>query len=326
MSETILVTGGAGFIGSHLCESLLSDRHRVLCIDDLSSGRKSNVRKFLDDDRFAFVEGDVRLPIENTLPDRVDPDSIGRIYHLASRASPTDFDAHPKHIATTNATGTRRILDFATAVGARVLYTSTSEVYGDPERHPQSEEYNGNVNPRGPRACYDESKRYGETLTHIYHDEYDVDVRVARLFNTYGPRMCPDDGRVVPTFLRQALCGEDLTVHGDGRQTRSFLYVSDQVRGLRKLMAAPEMAGEVINIGSTTEIEIAELAETIIEMTDSNAGINYQHRPPDDPERRKPDISHAQRSVGWTPRVDLEEGIDRMIPYFERRVASPSDD
>ena len=320
MSETVLVTGGAGFIGSHLCESLLSDGHRVICLDDLSSGRRSNVRELLDDERFTFVEGDVRNPIEETLPGAADADSIDRIYHLASRASPTEFSVYPEHIATTNTTGTRRVLDLAVAVGARVLYASTSEVYGDPEQHPQSEVYNGNVNPVGPRACYDESKRFGETLTRIYHDTYGVDVRVARLFNTYGPRMRPGDGRVVPTFLRQAIRGDDLTVHGDGKQTRSFLYVSDQIRGLQSLMTAPGMASEVVNIGSTTEIEITDLAETIIELTESDADIEFVNRPRDDPQRRKPDISRAQREIGWNPRVGLRDGIERTIPGFERQV------
>lgn len=316
--QTILLTGGAGFIGSHLAESLIDDGHRVICLDNLGSGRIENVRELRDDDRFEFVEGDIRSTIAGTIDDRIDPETIARVYHLASRASPTDFETHPLEIAETNARGTREVLEFARTIGARVLYTSTSEIYGDPEEHPQQETYFGNVDPRGPRACYDESKRYGEMLTAVFHREFDLDVRTARIFNTYGPRMNPTDGRVIPNFLTQALADDDLTVYGDGTQTRSFCYVSDQIAGLRALMDASDAAGEVVNVGSTHEITINELAATVLDVVDSDSDIAYQPLPHEsDPERRRPDISRARDRLGWEPTVDLADGLSRTASYFE---------
>lgn len=313
-----LVAGGAGFIGSHLCDSLLSDGHYVICLDNLGSGRSTNVERFRDNEDFSFVEADAREDLGLVLSDHeVDPSSVDRIYHLASRASPKDFEKHSLDIAETNSRGTRSVLEFARQFECRVLYTSTSEVYGDPTVHPQSESYFGNVNPRGARACYDESKRFGEMLTSIYHRKFDVDVRTARPFNTYGPRMRPDDGRVVSNFLTQALVGTDLTVYGEGSQTRSFLYVSDQVRGLRTIMDAPEISGMVINIGSKDEITIRELAERVIEVTDSESEITLDPLPhEDDPERRQPDISRAKTILDWEPTTSLEEGLRRTASHF----------
>ena len=317
--HTNLVTGGAGFVGSHLCESLHDDGHRVICLDTFGTGRRTNVDALLETDRFDLVVGDVREPIETTLAEEgVDPTTVDRIYHLASRASPDDFETHPIEIAQTNARGTYNVLSFASRVEARALYASTSEIYGDPAVHPQPEAYNGNVNPRGERAPYDVSKRYGEMLTAVFARERGVDVRTARIFNTYGPRMRPDDGRVVPTFLDQALSGRDLTVYGDGSQTRSFLYVSDQVRGLRALMDTPEMAGAVLNVGSTDERPIRELAEVVVEVTDTDAAITHEPLPhEDEPRRRQPDISKARSALGWEPTVDLREGLERTMEAFE---------
>jgi len=318
----ILVTGGAGFVGSHVCESLLSDGCEVVCLDNLGSGRRTNLDVLTPSDGFTFVEADVRDPLGDVLiAGGVDPGSVDRIYHLASRASPDDFESHPLAIAETNARGTRNVLSFARDRDARVLYASTSEVYGDPEVHPQHEGYNGNVDPRGPRAPYDVSKRYGEMLAATFHRKHGVDVRTARIFNTYGPRMRSDDGRVVPTFLSQALSGRDLTVYGDGTQTRSFLYVADQVRGLRRLMAAHDAAGGVVNLGSTDEVTINELAETVLDVTGADAGLTFEPLPHEsDPDRRRPDLSRATTDLRWSPSVDLREGLARTAEHFETVV------
>ena len=317
-----LVTGGAGFIGSNLCESLVSDGRRVVCLDNLGSGRRANVAPMRDADGFLFVDADVRDPLPETLRDHgVDPAAVDEIYHLASRASPPDFESHPFEITWTNSLGTRNVLELAESVDARVLYTSTSEVYGNPEVSPQSETYYGNVNCRGERACYDESKRFGETLATLFAREVGVDVRTARIFNTYGPRMRPDDGRVIPNFLTQALRGEDLTVYGDGTQTRSFLYVDDQIRGLQKLMAAPGLDGEVVNIGGTDEITIETLADAVTDIAEGSIDRRYEPLPhDDDPERRRPDISRAREALDWEPEVDLEEGLSRTLAYFREQL------
>jgi UDP-glucuronate decarboxylase len=319
----MLVTGGAGFIGSNLCESLVSDGRRVVCLDNLGSGRRANVAPMRDDDGFLFVDADVRDPLPEMLRDcGVDPADVGEIYHLASRASPPDFESHPFEIALTNSLGTRNVLELAREVDARVLYTSTSEVYGNPEVSPQSETYHGNVNCRGERACYDESKRFGETLATLFAREEGVDVRTARIFNTYGPRMRPDDGRVIPNFLTQALRGDDLTVYGDGTQTRSFLYVDDQIRGLRKLMATSGLGGEVVNIGGTDEITIETLADIVISLTEDSVGRRYESLPyDDDPERRRPDISRAREALDWEPEVDLKDGLRQTLADFRVELA-----
>lgn len=309
MSEcSSLVAGGAGFLGSHLCESLLDDGHQVYCLDNESSGQSKNLESFRDRDQFSYINGDVC--------DLPDLPSVDEVYHLASRASPKDFKEHPIEIARSNTEGTRNLLEYCVDCGARMLYASTSEVYGDPEEHPQTENYNGNVNIRGPRSCYDESKRFGETLVVAYERKYDIDVRTARIFNTYGPRMRKDDGRVVPTFIRQALNGEDLTVYGDGTQTRSFCFVKDEIRGLRRLMETDGLNGEVVNIGSDNEVTILELAKVILSAIESSSEITHEPLPKDDPERRQPDITRANTLLDWWPKAKLEEGIDQTIQYF----------
>ena len=313
VTERILVTGGAGFLGSHLCERLLSEGNEVICLDDLSSGQRANIERFADDDHFELLEQDVRLP--DSLP-RVDC-----IYHLASRASPEDFTNFPVDIALSNTQGTRRLLDHARACDARMVYASTSEVYGDPEVKPQPETYNGNVNIRGIRGCYDESKRFGETLTVAYRRRYDLDVRTARIFNTYGPRMRPDDGRVVPTFLTQALDGEDLTVYGDGTQTRSFCYVDDLISGLRLLMSVDSLEYGVYNLGDDNEQTILDLAETILDMTDSSSEIVHEPLPEDDPSQRCPDLDRAREELNYEPEYTLRDGLSRTVGYFRKRLA-----
>jgi UDP-glucuronate decarboxylase len=315
----ILVTGGAGFIGSHLCETLLTDGHEVICLDNLSSGDPTNVAHLRSAERFVFLDGDVRDPLEQTV-DRVSRTSVDRIYHLASRASPTDFEDHALDIAWTSAKGTYNALSFAADVDARIIVVSTSEVYGDPEVHPQPETYEGNVDPRGPRAPYDEGNRFAETLAVAFRDEHGVDVRTARPFNTYGPRMHPDDGRVVPTFVSQALRGEDLTVHGDGSQTRSFLYVSDTIRGLVSLMKTDGIGGTVVNIGSEQEWTVLELAELVIDVVGAEVGMTFEPRPEDDPERRQADASRARRLFDWKPSVGLEPGLARTVDAMQDRM------
>jgi UDP-glucuronate decarboxylase len=300
-----LVTGGGGFLGSHLCESLLEDGREVYCVDNFGSGRPKNICHLRNDDWFTLIEDDIRRNL--ALP------PVDEIYHLASRASPADFTEFPVRIALTNTQGTRHMLDHAVATDARMLFASTSEIYGDPEVHPQTEEYTGNVNIRGERGCYDEAKRFGETVTVAYEKEYDLDVRTARIFNTYGPRMRPDDGRVIPTFLSQALSDEDLTVYGDGSQTRSFCYVTDTVAGLRALMETDGLQGEAVNVGRQNELSILELAERILDSVETRSEIVHEQLPADDPERRCPDISKARRLLGWEPTVPLEQGLAETI-------------
>ncbi|WP_193310278.1 UDP-glucuronic acid decarboxylase family protein [Halorubrum halophilum] len=308
MTDTALVAGGGGFVGSHLCDSLLNDDYDVLCIDNFGSGRPRNVEHLLDHPRFTLQEADIRQP--SALP------PVDEIYHLASRASPKDFTDFPVRIALTNTEGTRNLLDHAVASDAKMLFASTSEVYGDPEVHPQPESYTGNVNIRGPRGCYDESKRFGETLTVAYEREYDLDVRTARIFNTYGPRMDPDDGRVIPNFLSQALGDRDLTVYGDGSQTRSFCYVDDMVRGLRALMEARGLQGEVVNLGSDDEITIQELADAVIDVADTDSEIVYRSLPEDDPQRRRPHLGKAREELSYEPSVSLQKGLKRTLDHF----------
>jgi UDP-glucuronate decarboxylase len=311
-----LVAGGAGFLGSHLCESLLADGHEVVCLDNLGSGRRRNLSAFDDHPAFEFVSGDVRdLP---ELPD------VDEVFHLASRASPADFTDRPVEIALTNTAGTRNLLDYCVDRDARMVYASTSEVYGDPEVHPQDESYTGNVNIRGVRGCYDEAKRFGETLTVAYEKRYGIDVRTARIFNTYGPRMRPDDGRVVPTFLGQAMADRDLTVYGDGSQTRSFCYVSDMIEGLRALIETSGLSGRVVNLGRENEITIRTLAERIIDVCDSESEITYQPLPEDDPRRRRPDIDRARSLLDWEPEVGLDEGLRRVRDHLLDRDAEPA--
>lgn len=315
---TSVIFGGSGFLGSHLCTRLLSEGHTVICVDNFSSGSRTNISHIDDEDAFRLVEHDITEPISLD----TDPDEI---YHLASRASPADFGEYPIEIAMSNSVGTKHVLDLAVKSGAKVLIASTSEVYGDPEVHPQTESYNGNVNIRGLRATYDESKRLSEALSVAYHRKHGVDVRTVRIFNTYGPRMRPDDGRVIPNFLTQALNDEPITVHGDGSQTRSFTYVDDLIDGFRSYMQADDLDGEVINIGSQNEITILELAEIVLEAVDTNSEIKHIDRPDDDPERRKPDISRAKELLNWDLSVSLSEGLEETATYFaEQTGAEPN--
>jgi UDP-glucuronate decarboxylase len=318
---TVLVTGGAGFIGSHLLESLLTDGERVVCLDNLSSGVDRNLEPVRDNARFTFVNGDVRADFESLLADAgLSPDRVDRVYHLASRASPVDFEEYALDIAWTSAAGAYNALDFAAAVDARLVLVSTSEVYGQPEVHPQPETYNGNVDPRGPRAPYDEGNRFAETLAVAFEHEQGVDVRTVRPFNTYGSRMRPDDGRVVPTFVRQALCGTDLTIHGDGSQTRSFLHVSDTVRGLRALMATEGLSGTVVNVGSERELSIRDLAACVRSVVENDVGLSSEPRPSQDPDRRQADASRARELLDWEPRVDLETGLELTAAAMRERL------
>jgi UDP-glucuronate decarboxylase len=309
----ILVAGGAGFLGSHLCERLAETGARVTCLDSFLTGRHENLRGLARASNFELVEADLVDP----LPTKVLKGGFDRIYNLACAASPPLYQTDPEHTLLTSVVGTRRLLQLAEASGARLLLSSTSEIYGDPTIHPQVETYWGNVNCTGPRACYDEGKRAAETLCFDYDRLGRAEVRVARIFNTYGPRLSPSDGRVVSNIISQALAGDEITVFGDGSQTRSFCYVTDQVEGLIRLM---EFAGKQpgpINIGNPVELTILELVETILTITLSDSEVVFHPLPVDDPKRRRPDISKAERLLGWTPKVPLEQGLRATIAWFE---------
>jgi UDP-glucuronate decarboxylase len=306
----ILVTGGAGFLGSHLCERLLRDGHEVLCLDNFFTGRKTNVAEFLRDPSFELVRHDIVLPILL---------EVDRIYHLACPASPIHYQYNPVKTIKTNILGTLNMLGIAKRVNARILLASTSEVYGDPAVHPQKEDYWGNVNPIGIRSCYDEGKRAAETLMMDYHRQNRVDIRIMRIFNTYGPRMLADDGRVVSNFIVQALRGEDITVYGKGSQTRSFCYVDDLIDGMIKLMNSENFTGPV-NIGNPDEYTILNFAKKIIGMTGSKSEIVYKPLPSDDPTQRMPDIALASEKLGWRPKVSVDEGLKRTIEYFKKEL------
>ncbi len=305
-----LVTGGSGFIGSHLCDALLSGGTRVLCLDNLFSGSKRNIEAHLQRPDFEFIRHDIVEPILL---------EIDQIYNLACPASPVYYQRNPVKTVKANVIGTLNCLGIAKRVGARILQASTSEVYGDPDVHPQSEDYWGHVNPVGPRSCYDEGKRVAETLMVDYHRQNGVEIRIARIFNTYGPRMSVEDGRVVSNFIVQALRREPITVYGDGSQTRSFCYVSDLVAGLLALMQTPDLF-EPVNLGNPSEISILELAETVRDRIGSGSDIVFSHLPQDDPTQRKPDIALAREKLGWEPRVSLSEGLDRTIAHFDERL------
>lgn len=312
--SSVLVTGGAGFIGSHLCEALLSQGDRVTALDDLSTGRVDNVAHLLADPGFAFVQGDVIDPgVWDRLP------AARRVFHLASPASPNDYQAAPMQTIRTNVVGTLNALGFAQTHHARVLLTSTSEVYGDPAVHPQTEDYWGHVNPVGPRSCYDEGKRCAEALMMAHARQHGTQVRVARLFNTYGPRLRPDDGRVVNTFIACALRGEPLPLHGDGRQTRSFCYVSDTVRGLIALMDNEQTVGP-INLGNPQEVSMRTLAQEVLRLCGGSATVRQMPPRPEDPRCRRPDIGQANRLLGWRPRVSLEQGLRWTIDWFREQI------
>lgn len=308
----ILVTGGAGFVGSHLCQTLLSQGHEVLCLDNFFTGRKQNLTPCLGSNRFEIIRHDITQPFS------VEVDAI---YHLACPASPVHYQHDPIQTIKTSFIGTLNILELAQRLNIPVLFSSTSEVYGDPLEHPQTETYWGHVNPIGIRACYDEGKRAAETLCMDFHRKYNLEIKVARIFNTYGPHMCPQDGRVVSNFIMQALQEKPITLYGDGQQTRSFCYVEDTVAGLIKLMQAP-MQPTPINIGNPNEITIETIAKTILQLTQSRSELTYQPLPQDDPKQRKPDITRARTALHWEPKTDLETGLKHTIKYFKSTVAS----
>jgi nucleoside-diphosphate-sugar epimerase len=303
----IVVTGGAGFIGSHLCSYLLEAGHSVLCVDKIITGSTQNIAHLLNNPDFSFLEHDVTQPFS------CETDAI---FHLASPASPVGYMEHPIETILVNSLGTYRMLEMARQQNAMFLISSTSEIYGDPLVHPQVESYWGNVNPIGPRACYDESKRLGETLTMEYYRQYRTNVRIVRIFNTYGPNSQVDDGRMIPNFITQALKNEPLTIYGDGSKTRSICYVSDLVEGLALAMFHAGTAGEVFNLGNPEEHTVLEFAQTIIRLCNSTSSIQFEPHRVDDPERRRPDITKAQRMLGWQLRVGLEEGLRRTIEWF----------
>lgn len=313
-SPTVLVAGGAGFIGSHLCDTLLQRGSTVVCLDNLFTGSIDNIRPLLNHPNFRFIEHDVRDPIEIE-------EGIDRIYSLACPASPRHYQKDPIGTMKTCVIGTMNMLDLARCKGARVLQASTSEVYGDPEIHPQPESYLGNVNPIGPRACYDEGKRAAETLMFDYHRTHGVEIKVARIFNTYGPRMLENDGRVVSNFIVQALRGEPITIYGPGTQTRSFCFVDDLVRGLQLLMeSTPSITGPC-NLGNPHEVTIEAIAREVLTYTASTSPLRFETLPKDDPKRRKPVIDTAARALGWRPRVALKDGLQATIAYFALRIA-----
>ena len=307
----ILVTGGAGFLGSHLCDRLLADNREVLCVDNYFSGAKQNIQHMLGHPNFDLKRHDVTFPLYV---------EVDQIYHLACPASPVHYQLDPVQTVKTNVHGTINILGLAKRTRARVLQASTSEVYGDPEMHPQAEEYWGRVNPIGPRACYDEGKRCAETLFFDYQRQHGLEIKVARIFNTFGPRMRADDGRVVSNFIVQALRGEPLTIYGDGRQTRSFCYVDDLIDGLLKLMNTPSDFSGPVNLGNPGEFTVGELAEKIIDLAGSKSKLSYHRLPDDDPVQRRPDISLASTALDWQPTVSLEDGLKKTISYFKEFI------
>ena len=312
VQKRVLVTGGAGFLGSHLCERLIRDGHDVLAVDNYFTGRRANFEHLLALPSFEALRHDVTLPLLA---------EVDEIYNLACPASPIHYQFDPVQTVKTSVMGAINMLDLAKRLRVKVLQTSTSEVYGDPDVHPQPEHYRGNVNPIGPRACYDEGKRCAETLFFDYHRQHNVAIKVVRIFNTYGPRMHPNDGRVVSNFIVQALTGEDITLYGDGAQTRSFCYVEDMVDGLVRMMDSPDGVTGPINLGCPDEIPMRGLAETIIALTGSRSKLAFRPLPQDDPRQRQPDITKARQILGWRPFVRLEDGLMQTIRYFDRLLS-----
>lgn len=309
----VLVTGGAGFLGSHLCERLLRDGHDVLCVDNFYTGSKLNVAHLLDSPRFELLRHDVTFPLYV---------EVDQIYNLACPASPIHYQRDPVQTTKTSVHGAINMLGLAKRTHARILQASTSEVYGDPEEHPQTESYWGRVNPIGIRSCYDEGKRCAETLFFDYWRQHRLEIKVVRIFNTYGPRMHPNDGRVVSNFIVQALRGEPITIFGDGSQTRSFCYVDDLIDGMVRMMATPAEITGPVNVGNPMDSTIRELAETILRLTDSSSELRFMALPGDDPRQRKPDISVAREVLKWAPSIALEDGLARTIDYFRSHLAS----
>ena len=310
--KTILVTGGAGFLGSHLCDRLLAQGHHVICLDSFLTGGRDNLLHLKNERNFSLIEQDVIDPLSL--------EHVDQIYNLACPASPVHYQHDPIHTMKTSVIGAMNVLELARKTGARIFQASTSEVYGDPLIHPQTEAYLGNVNTIGPRACYDEGKRAAETLFFDYHRRYGVEIKVVRIFNTYGPRMAANDGRVVSNFIVQALCGEDLTIYGDGSQTRSFCYVDDLVEGFLRLMGSGPETLEPVNLGNPGEFTMLELATQVLRLTGSSSKLSFQELPQDDPKQRRPDITRAREVLGWSPTVNLETGLERTVTYFRERL------
>ena len=309
MNQRILVTGGAGFLGSHLCDRLIKDGHDVLCLDNFFTGSKQNIAHLIGNPNFELMRHDVTYPLSV---------EVDQIFNLACPASPIHYQLDPVQTTKTSVHGAINMLDLALRLKARVFQASTSEVYGDPEQHPQQESYWGRVNPIGPRSCYDEGKRCAETLYFDYHRQYNLDIKVVRIFNTYGPRMHPNDGRVVSNFIVQALKGEDITMYGTGSQTRSFCYVDDLIEGFVRMMATEKGVTGPINLGNPGEFTMLELAEKVIQLTGSKSKLVFMPLPTDDPKQRQPDITLAQENLGWEPKVDLEDGLKETVNYFKK--------
>lgn len=310
--KRILVTGGGGFVGSHLCERLLRDRNYVICLDDFYTGSRQNIIGLIDNPNFKLVEHDVRAPF--------DEERVDEIFHLACPASPVHYQENAVKTLETSVLGSINVLKLALKYNAKVLLTSTSEIYGDPLVHPQPESYWGNVNPTGIRSCYDEGKRCAETLFTDYHRQFGVRTKIVRIFNTYGPRMQCNDGRVISNFIIQALQNKDITLYGDGKQTRSFQYVDDLIEGLIKMMQTDDSVSYPVNIGNTQEVTMIDLAKRILSLTGSKSAITIHEAPEDDPQRRRPDISLAKSILNWQPMIPLEEGLKRTIEYFKNLI------
>lgn len=315
--KRILVTGGAGFIGSHLCARLLEQGHNVICVDNFFTGTMDNIRHLESNPDFELLKHDIVQPLYI---------KADEIYNLACPASPIHYQFNPVETTKACVHGSINMLELAKRTGARILQASTSEVYGDPEQHPQRESYKGNVNPIGPRACYDEGKRCAETLFFDYFREYGVDIKVIRIFNTFGPNMHPQDGRVVSNFIMQALRGEKITIFGEGKQTRSFCYVDDLIDGAIRMMASERDFQGPVNLGNPRENTMIELAEMVLKLSGSKSALDYQPLPQDDPTRRRPDISLAKEKLGWEPKVPLEKGLEATIAYFKKLIAAPPDE
>jgi len=316
MMKTVLVTGGAGFIGSHLCELLLKRGHKVICADNLGSGNRRNVEHLLTNDNFSFMQHDIVNPLHVDGP-------LDQIYHLASRASPVDYQQYPVETALANSMGTHNMIKLAMEKNATLLFSSTSEAYGEPKVHPQVESYWGNVNPVGVRSCYDESKRFGEALLMAYKRQYNVDIKIVRIFNTYGPRMRLDDGRVIPNFITQVLKNKPITIYGDGMQTRSLCYVSDLVDGLYMMMNSGHVGPK--NLGNPEEITMLDLAKKIKNIAASSSEFVFHPLPEDDPTKRQPDISMAMQMLGFQPRVSMDEGLQKTVEWFKEEMKRRGD-